>query len=297
MRFTSPMSADGASFTLDDIPGVLWTPEHVPGPWPLIVLGHGGGQHKLAPGVTGPARRFVAAGFAVVAVDAPHHGDRPKSAGFVRVTAENRAAMQAGEDVAARFTALHAELARQAVPEWQAVVTELFRYVGEGPVGYRGVSMGCGLGLPFVAADGRVRAAVLGLAGVPIPGGAAGAPGVPGTAGLPGAAGVPGAGGVPGVPGAGGVPGVAGLGGLAEVAGRVAVPVQFLVQWDDRLVPREEALALFDALGSAEKTLHANPGDHGEVPRAETEDATHFFTRHLTQPGLAGLEMARSGAA
>ncbi len=28
-------------------------------------------------------------------------------------------------------------------------------------------------------------------------------------------------------------------------------------------VPRDRALALFDALGSADKTLHANPGNHG----------------------------------
>jgi hypothetical protein len=47
---------------------------------------------------------------------------------------------------------------------------------------------------------------------------------------------------------------------LAEPAALVTVPVQFLVQWDDELVARETALALFDALGSAEKTLHANPG-------------------------------------
>ena len=35
----------------------------------------------------------------------------------------------------------------------------------QGPVGYWGVSLGCGLGVPFVAAEPRVRAAVLGLGG------------------------------------------------------------------------------------------------------------------------------------
>lgn len=38
--------------------------------------------------------------------------------------------------------------------------------VGSGSVGYWGVSLGCGLGVPFVTADPRVRAVVLGLSGV-----------------------------------------------------------------------------------------------------------------------------------
>jgi hypothetical protein len=47
------------------------------------------------------------------------------------------------------------------------------------------------------------------------------------------------------------------------------------VQWDDERVPRVQSLALFDALASAEKTLHANPGKHGEVPASEL-DSTLF---------------------
>jgi hypothetical protein len=34
-------------------------------------------------------------------------------------------------------------------------------------------------------------------------------------------------------------------------------------------VPRDSGLALFAAIGSAEKTLHANPGRHGQVPLTE----------------------------
>jgi hypothetical protein len=52
MRFTSQTSSDGVTeqfFTLDEIPGVLWTPEVACGTRPLILLGHGGGQHKMAP--------------------------------------------------------------------------------------------------------------------------------------------------------------------------------------------------------------------------------------------------------
>jgi pimeloyl-ACP methyl ester carboxylesterase len=68
---------------------------------------------------------------------------------------------------------------------------------------------------------------------------------------------------------------------LTVAASRVAVPLQFLMQWDDELVPRDEALALFDAFASTEKTLHANPGLHGQLPRFEADSAVRFFARHL----------------
>lgn len=67
----------------------------------------------------------------------------------------------------------------------------------------------------------------------------------------------------------------------AGAAARITVPVEFLIQWDDELVPRAAALALFDALGPAEKTLHANPGNHGEVPAFELDSSLRFFGRHL----------------
>ena len=57
--------------------------------------------------------------------------------------------------------------------------------------------------------------------------------------------------------------------------------LQFLVQWDDERIPRAQSLAVFGALGSAEKTLHANPGKHGDLPWFETGSALRFFARHL----------------
>jgi hypothetical protein len=71
MRFTSETTSDGVSerlFTLDDIPGVFWSPAGAAGSRPLLLLGHGGGQHKKAPGLVARARRYVTAcGFAVAA--------------------------------------------------------------------------------------------------------------------------------------------------------------------------------------------------------------------------------------
>ncbi|PKW12351.1 Dienelactone hydrolase [Streptomyces sp. 1222.5] len=242
MRFTAETSADGVReqlFFLGEVPGVLWTPEGADSPRPLIVVGHGGGRHKKDPDVVHLARRFVLeCGFAVVAVDVPGHGDRPVVEEYNRIAADNQARVEAGEELAPLIAGFQAMVARQTVPEWQAVVDEVQRldHVGAGPVGYWGISLGCGLGVPFVAAEPRVHAAVLGLGGVL---------------------------------------------GTSEDAARVTVPVEFLVQWDDERVPRDQSLALFDALASADKTLHANPGKHGDVPALEHDSTVRFFSRHL----------------
>jgi dienelactone hydrolase len=247
MRFTSQTSSDGVTeqfftlpFTFGEIPGVLWTPDGTDGTRPLILMGHGGGQHKSAPGIVARARRFAAeCGFAVAAVDAPAHGDRPRTGEHDRLIGEMRNRMQTGGDVTPVLAEVHTLIAGQSVPEWRAVVDAVqeLDHVGAGPVGYWGLSLGCGLGVPFVAAEPRVRAAVLGLNGAET---------------------------------------------SAEDAARITVPVEFLVQWDDERVPRAASLALFDAFASAEKTLHANPGNHGEVPMSELDSSLRFFTRHLS---------------
>ena len=92
MRFVSETSSGGVVeqlFTLGEIPGVLWTPAGAAGVRPLILMGHGGGQHKKAPGIMTRARRLVTeGGFAVAAVDVPGHGDRPKDEEYDRISTE-----------------------------------------------------------------------------------------------------------------------------------------------------------------------------------------------------------------
>jgi dienelactone hydrolase len=242
MRCTAETSRDGVCeqlFTLGEIPGVLWTPEGAVGRRPLILMGHGGGQHKKAPGIVSRARRFVTeCGFAAAAVDVPGHGDRPEDERYARIAAENQARVAGGAELAPLIADFQALVARQTVPEWRAVLDAVqeLGHVGTGPVGYWGVSLGCGLGVPFVAAEPRVRAAVLGLGGALA---------------------------------------------SAEAAARITVPVELLVQWDDERMPRAHGLALFDALASAEKTLHANPGRHAELPAFELDSTVRFFARHL----------------
>jgi fermentation-respiration switch protein FrsA (DUF1100 family) len=241
VRFTSETVSDGVSqrlFTLDGVPGVLWSPAGAAGDRPLVLLGHGGGQqHKLAPGLVSHAHRYVTAlGCAVAAIDAPGHGERPKTEQDERTVADIRARMAAGEPAGPLIAAYNADLAARAVPEWRATLDALRALEWDGPVGYWGVSMGTAIGAPLVAVERRIIAAVFGLNG--------GGP-------------------------------------LVEAAARVRVPVEFLLQWDDELVPRDTGLALFDAFASAEKTLHANPGGHLGVPAFELDSSARFFARHL----------------
>lgn len=257
MRIDSETSSGGVReqlFTLGEIPGVLWTPAGTASARPLILMGHGGGRHKKDPDIVDRAQRFVAdGGFAVVAVDVPGHGGRPKDAELDRIAGETQSRVDAGEDLAPLIAGFQALVARRTVPEWRSVLDAVqgLDHVGARPAGYWGVSLGCGLGVPFVAAEPRIRAAVLGLGGAQA---------------------------------------------SAEIAARITVPVEFLVQWDDERVPRAASLALFDALASADKTLHANPGGHGELPAFELDANVRFFARHLLPAGENRWHRAAAGA-
>lgn len=138
------------------VPGIVWTPEGATGARPLVLVGHGGSANKRTPYVLSLARRLVRhAGYAVAAIDAPHHGDRvtDSSPSLIGSAVGFREVVTAASDgMVADWTAALAEL--QALEE-----------VGEGPLGYWGVSMGTMLGAPFVAATPSVRCAVLGLMG------------------------------------------------------------------------------------------------------------------------------------
>jgi dienelactone hydrolase len=216
------------------VPGILWTPEASTGTRPLVLIGHGGSQHKRAPNVLALARRLVRhLGFAAAAIDGPMHGDRVE--GGHDLTLETLRAR-----MGARSQAEVAELFRAARKEWQDTLTALKQVdgVGDGPTGYWGLSMGTVIGLPFIASEPRVDCAVLGLMGL-----------------------------------------------SADVRGESArsinIPVLFLVQWDDELVSRTDALTLFDTLATRDKTMHVNPGPHIAVPLEEIEASERFFAKHL----------------
>lgn len=186
-----------------------------------------------------PQRHSANCGFAAAAIDAPGHGDRPRTTQDEQVPAYIKEGIAAGQAVGPEIARYNAELAVRAVPEWHTILDALQELALIGTrshVGYWGISLGSATGVPYTASEPRIDAAVFGLAGDRA---------------------------------------------LAEAAARVTVPVEFVLQWDDEIVPRGSALALFDAFGSREKSLHANPGPHAGVPRFEVESSERFFARHL----------------
>ncbi|MFE3289300.1 alpha/beta hydrolase [Rhodococcus sp. NPDC059234] len=244
MHFTSETSSNGVierTFTLDDVTGVLWSPESGSAGAPVILAGHPGGLDKKAPGHVARAHSSVTRdGFHVVSIDAPGHGDRARNAQDQRLVAEFRQARAEGSPSFGRILADYcASVAERAVPEWQATIDAvqgLPEIGAHAPIGYSGVSLACAIGIPLTAAEPRITAAVFGW--------------------------------------------VSGHDALLEAAKRVTIPIEFLLPLDDREIPREFGLELFDAFASEDKVLHAFPGGHRQVPTDGRID-TRFFPRHL----------------
>ncbi|AUG78010.1 alpha/beta hydrolase [Kitasatospora sp. MMS16-BH015] len=247
LLFGSHSVANGVverDFTVGGVPGVLWSPAGYEAhePAPLVLMAHGGGNDKKHPAMSGRAGLLVRdCGFHVAVLDAPGHGDRPRTEHDEREVAELFRARAAGEPEGPVVVRYNAHLADQAVPEYRALLDalqELPEIGPGGPVGWFGINMGTAIGIPFVAEEPRITAAVFGQHWPQL---------------------------------------------LAGPAARITVPVEFDMQWDDEHITREEALALFDAFGSAEKSLHANSGLHKQLPRFEAESAVRFLARHLTK--------------
>ena len=159
MRFTSEQRLDDGvlerEFALGEIPGILWTPGS--GQAPLILNGHNGGLHKRLPRLVARARHYAAEyGFAVAAIDAPGHGDRPRSAVEEQARAGLRRALQAGEPVGEIVDAFIVPLVEKAVPEWRTTLDALLSLpeIG-GPVGYEGMTA---IGIRLAVVEPRVCA-------------------------------------------------------------------------------------------------------------------------------------------
>jgi dienelactone hydrolase len=237
----------GFEITCEDrrVPGLLWRPEHGTAPLPLVLIGHGGSQHKREPHILSLARRLVRHnGIAAAAIDGPAHGDRAP------------ADLDSEDIEAQRAVSARPGIVEEMIADWRATLDALQKLpeLGVGPVGYWGLSMGTMFGLPFVAAEPRVCVAVLGLMG---------ALGTTDSR-LP--------------------ENIVAVGQrLLADAVEVRCPVLFLQQLEDELIPREAVITLFDALGTTDKRLHANPGPHADVPPDEFSQTQSFLAERLSK--------------
>ncbi len=133
------------------------------------------------------------------------------------------------------------------VADWQLAFETVGREVdlGKGPLGYFGLSMGTMFGLPLLASTIEFSAAAIGLCG------------------------------------SSGAASRIGERRLCDAA-TVDHPVLFIMQLEDELFDREGCLALFDALSTDDKRLHANPGLHPEVPAEEIAFVVEFLSNQLS---------------
>jgi pimeloyl-ACP methyl ester carboxylesterase len=227
------------------VPGVLWTPAHASSGKPLVLFGHGASGDRHQTPIPYVARQLVAeSGFSALAIDGPVHGRRKVGDG-----ARGAFAVEWRRD----------GCVDDMLGDWRAALDAVQRLdeIGEGPVGYWGLSMGTIFGAPLVAAEPRIQVAVLGLMGILGP-----------TEDY--------------------------RERIRSAADAISCPVLFLMQLHDELFTREQYLELFDRLASDDKRMHANPGLHPEVPVEELDFSAAFLQRYLAGEGRSKRRMAFS---
>ncbi|MCX8510478.1 MAG: dienelactone hydrolase family protein [Chthoniobacteraceae bacterium] len=202
-------------------------------PRPLVLVGHGGSGHKRSKSVLDIAERLARnAKFVVAAIDGPLHGERRGDGAEPAVVRDEfRALWERGGSV------------EGVVNDWRAALDDLcaFEQVDASAVGYYGLSMGTAYGLPLLAAESRIRAAVIGMWGTSRVNSER----------------------------------------LLADAQQLKSPSLFIMQWDDPLFSREGQLGLFDKLASVDKQLRIYPGGHIEPDAEKLDDIAQFLVRRL----------------
>jgi len=214
------------------VPVALWTPEKPAGKKPLVLVGHGGSGHKKSQLVLDMLPLVTRHGYAVAAIDGPVHGAR-------------RAVFADGLPVRDEFLALWQKggSVDPTVADWRGAIDALVTLpeVDANAIGWKGISMGTAYGLPLVAAEPRIRAAVLGMWGLSYPN----------------------------------------SGRLGDDAPKVMCPVLFQQKWGDELFSREGQIELFDKLGSPDKRLVVYMGGHKNPEGEQIQDIFDFLVGRL----------------
>jgi len=220
-----------------NVPGVVWLPEGEAGERPLVLVGHGGTAHKRADFVLDIVGALVRDHRIVVAaIDGPVHGDRREApASEDQVRDEFRDAWDRSDTIT------------PMVADWQATLDALctLPQVNPNAVAWYGVSMGTAYGLPLVAAEGRIKAAVLGMWGTSRDWSER----------------------------------------LLQDAALVRCPVLFVLKWHDDNFPRDDQVELFEAFSVADRRMVVYPGGHTDPDSVQREDFVSFLVRKLDIAG------------
>jgi dienelactone hydrolase len=169
---------------------------------------------------------------AVLAIDGPVHGARRGD------SKDGVAARQEFRDLWSRGGEIDA-----MVEDWKAALDEVCGRPEIDPkrIAWYGISMGTAYGLPLVAADVRIRAAVLGMWG---------------TCRKPSER-------------------------LEKDALNVQIPVLFQTKSEDEIFTMEGQSALFNLLKSSRKRIVSYPGGHTDPKGKQLEETIEFLQKYL----------------
>lgn len=221
-----------------NVPGVLFLPDVSSMPLPLVLTQHGGSSHKLGQDVLDLAEVFVRRhGMALACIDGPVHGDRRSGGASASTPAETR-------DDFFRTWKAPGNAIDSMTADWRAVIDRLAAdgRIDASAIAWAGVSMGTAYGLPLLAVEPRIRAAVLGMWGLSFENSQP----------------------------------------LAAAAVQVGCPTMFQLKWDDALFNRAGQIELFDRIACKEKWLNVYPGGHVRVEGRQLRDLEEFISEHLT---------------
>ena len=196
-------------------------------------MGHGGSGHKTSDLVLDAVKELVEPlKIAVLAIDGPVHGARRvDSKDGVAVRQEFRDLWSRGGEV------------YSMVEDWKAALDNVCSRpeIDSKRIAWYGISMGTAYGLPVVAADSRIGAAVLGMWG---------------TCRKPSDR-------------------------LEKDALNVLIPVLFQTKSEDEIFTVEGQSALFNLLRSSQKRIVSYPGGHSDPKSEQLNEAVEFLQSHL----------------